>query len=195
MATIFTLKEDDLTEKINMDELYEKQQQENLETLKLYQKILGRVHVRIKNASRSRDNQQFCTFLVPEVIIGVPKYDNAACIAFLVDRLRTNGFAIKYTHPNLLFISWKDWVPSYVRAELKKRRGIIVDGTGEISGSDQAREVNASRSSGPDADPDSLILTGGSKPRPKKEVRVFKDISSYVPSGNVAYNPSLLKKL
>ena len=115
MATIFTLRDDDLTDKINMDELYEKQQQENLETLKLYQKILGRIHVRVRMASRQRSNEQFCTFLVPEVIIGVPKYDNGACIAYLIDKLNANGFNTKYIHPNLIFISWKHWVPGYVR--------------------------------------------------------------------------------
>ena len=192
MATIFTLKDDDLTEKINLDELYEKQQQENLETLKLYQKILGRIHVRVRNISRQRNNEQFCTFLVPEVIIGVPKYNNAECIAYLIDKLKENGFAIKYTHPNLLFISWKQWIPGFVRTEIKKQTGIVVAGRGEIAA--RSDKNPGSARAVPD-DPNNLLLTGGMKAKPRKEVKEFKDIKSYVPSGNLVFNPSALKEL
>ena len=192
MATIFTLKDDDLSEKINMDELYEKQQQENLETLKLYQKILGRIHVRIKNTSRQRNNDQFCTFLVPEVIIGVPKYNNAECIAYLIRKLEENGFTIKYTHPNLLFISWRQWVPGFVRNEIKKQTGVIVDGKGEITDkiSRDSGKVTQNQS---ELDPNSLLLNSG-RPKPKKDEKEFKSISSYVPSGNIVFNRSILKK-
>ena len=50
-----------------------------------------------------------------------------------MDKLTTNGFVIKYTHPNLLFISWKHWIPSYVRTEFKKKTGKNIDGFGEKS--------------------------------------------------------------
>ena len=95
--------------------------------LELYNKILNRIHVRIKTTSRQKIDEQFCWFVVPEVIIGVPKYDQGSCIAYLIDKLRENGFNVKYIHPNTLFISWLHWVPSYVRTELKKKTGIIVD--------------------------------------------------------------------
>ena len=37
------------------------------------------------------------------------------------NKLKENGFNIRYTHPNLLFISWKHWIPQYVRTEIKKK--------------------------------------------------------------------------
>ena len=70
---------------------------------------------------RQINNIQYCWFLVPEMILGVPRYDNGACIAYLIDKLRDNNFMIRYTHPNLLFISWQHWVPSYVRDEIRKK--------------------------------------------------------------------------
>ncbi len=197
MATIFTLRDDNLGDKINMDDLYEKQQQENLETLKLYQKILGRIHVRIKSTSRQRDNKQFCTYLVPEVMIGVPKYDNGACIAYLIEKLKDNGFNIKYIHPNLLFISWNHWIPGYVRNEVKKQTGMTIDGYGNLT---DKSSMNTNNKNVPFAnktsdDPNNLILSGkGVNKKDKKIEKEFKSISSYVPSGNVIYNPSLLKK-
>lgn len=48
----------------------------------------------------------FCFFKVPRYIYGLPLFDQYSCISYLVNSLSTNGFDVKYTHPNLLFISW-----------------------------------------------------------------------------------------
>jgi hypothetical protein len=93
MANIFTLENiDNFTEKINIDELYEKKQQYDLQKLELFNKILNRIHVRIKTTSRQKMDEQFCWFVVPEIIIGVPKYDQGTCIAYLTNKLSENGF-------------------------------------------------------------------------------------------------------
>ena len=127
MANIFTLENiDDFSEKINLDELYEKKRQYDVNKLELFKKILNRVHVRIKTTSRQKIEERFCWFVVPEVIIGVPKYDQAGCIAYIMDKLQENGFSVKYYHPNTIFISWNHWVPSYVRTELKKKKCIEI---------------------------------------------------------------------
>ena len=132
MANIFTLENlDDFSEKLNIDELYEKKRQYDLKQLELFNKLLNRIHVKIKTTSRQKLDGQFCWFLVPEVIIGVPKYDQGACIAYLMDKLKVNGFNLKYVHPNTLFISWMHWVPSYVRTELKKKTGIVINEYGQ----------------------------------------------------------------
>ena len=103
MNTIFTLS--DSTEestKLNLDDLYERKKQQDLNTITLYNRILNRVHTRIKTVSRQQTKEQFCWFVMPETIIGVPKYDHGACTAYIIDQLRENGFVVKYTHPNLL---------------------------------------------------------------------------------------------
>ena len=61
------------------------------------------------------------------MMIGVPKFDQSICIAYIIEKLETNGFRVRYTHPNLLFISWKHWVPDYVRTEIKKKIGVNID--------------------------------------------------------------------
>ena len=126
-----------------MDDLYEKKRKYDLNKLALFNKILNRVHVRIKTTSRQKIDEQFCWFIVPEIILGVPKYDQAACIAYLMDKLKTNGFNIKYIHPNTLFISWMHWVPSYVRTELKKKTGIEINEYGEkVIDSERKKDEN-----------------------------------------------------
>ena len=131
METIFTLGDiDEENQRVNLDDLYEKKKQQDLNTLSVYKKILNRIHNKIKTLSRQHTAHQYCWYLVPEMMIGVPKYDHGACIAFCIDKLRENGFMIRYTHPNLLLISWQHWIPSYVRTEIKKKTGMNLDGYG-----------------------------------------------------------------
>ena len=53
MSNIFTLENiEDFTEKINIDELYEKKRQQDLNKLSLFNKLLNRIHVKIKTISR-----------------------------------------------------------------------------------------------------------------------------------------------
>ena len=132
MDTIFTLGDSGDDSKLNLDELYEKKKQQNLYTLEVYNKILNRIHNKIKHVSRMNNTDQFCWYVIPEIIIGIPKYDHSACIAYIIDKLKDNGFTIRYTHPNLIFISWKNWVPTYVRNEIKKFRNIQFNNNGTL---------------------------------------------------------------
>ena len=118
--------------KLNIDELYVKKQQQDLNILNNYNKILVRIHNKIKYVSRNLVNENCCWYIMPEVIIGIPMYDYRDCTAYVIEKLRENKFVVRYTHPNLLFISWKHWVPSYVRNEIKKKTGTVVDEFGNI---------------------------------------------------------------
>ena len=194
MANIFTLENlDDFSEKLNIDELYEKKRQYDLKQLELFNKILNRIHVKIKTTSRQKLDGQFCWFLVPEVIIGVPKYDQGACIAYLMDKLKENGFNLKYVHPNTLFISWLHWVPSYVRTELKKKTGIVVNEYGQRIdeiGNDTKQITDSSN-------PNEVMfnLKNTNQSASKNDNKNYTPIKSYKPSGNLVYNDDLLNKL
>lgn len=189
MDTIFTLKDDnDFSDKLNLDDLYEKKKQHDLNTLNIYNKILNRVHDKIRLTSRQSKDNQHCWFLVPEIIIGLPKYDNGACIAYIIDKLNSNGFVVKYTHPNLIFISWKHWIPGYVRNEIKKKTGVIIDGNGNrLDNKEDKLELVQS-------DPNSLLFPKGIKNTDETK-KNFKDTNSYKPTGSLVYNNDLLKKL
>jgi hypothetical protein len=118
--------------RINIDELYESKKKNNLTRLDIYNKLLIKVHNRIKTASRLKTNENFCTYVMPEVLIGCPNYNVEECLLFIIDKLQTDGFLTRYIHPNLLMISWNHWVPSYVREEIKKKTGKQVNSYGEI---------------------------------------------------------------
>jgi hypothetical protein len=183
MSNIFTLENiDEFSENLNIDELYEKKKQYDLSKLALFNKILHRIHVRIKTISRQNLNEQFCWFIVPEIIIGVPKYDNAACIAYLLDKLKKNGFNVNYIHPNTLFISWNHWIPTYVRNEFKNKTGIIVNEHGEtISEPNNVNENNENINK-------QLFKDKDNYNKQTIQSKHYTPINSYKPSGSLVYN-------
>jgi hypothetical protein len=194
MASIFTLDSiDDFSEKLNIDELYESKRQHDLNNLALFNKILNRIHVRIRTTSKQTKHEQFCWFLVPEIILGVPKYDQGACIAYLIDKLKVNGFNVRYIHPNTLFISWNHFVPSYVRTELKNKTGIVIDEYGNKVVTD---EDNEDKPANEQIGPDGLILKNtNNDQKSKQQKKEYTPIKSYRPSGNLVYDEDLLNKL
>ena len=183
MANIFTLENfTDFSEKINIDELYEKKRQVDQNKLELFKKILNRIHVRIKTTAKHNIHEKFCWFVVPEIIIGVPKYDQAGCIAYLLNSLNDNGFTVRYFHPNTLFICWDHWVPSYVRTEIKKKTGMEVNEYGNIieQEKDEEKEIQVEQNG---------------NIQQIKNSKKYTPINSYKPSGKLVYSEDLLNKI
>jgi hypothetical protein len=187
--------------KINMDELYVKKQQQDLNILNNYNKILSRIHNKIKFISKQLINDQCCWYIMPEMMIGIPKYNCGDCTAYVIEKLRTNGFVVRYTHPNLLFISWKHWVPSYVRNEIKKKTGNIIDEYGNIVDNNDSLSNNnnsnlLSNNNNNDNNVNNILFNNNKKTiLNDKKKPDYKDIKSYKPSGNLIYSNNLLKKL
>jgi hypothetical protein len=193
MANIFTLENiEDFSEKVNIDELYEKKRKQDLNKLDLFNKILNRIHVKIKTVSRQKVDEQACWFLVPETIIGVPRYDQAGCIAYLISKLQTNGFNVRYIHPNLLFISWNHWVPSYVRTEIKKKTGITLNEYGKKVEEEEDPDVKTIEPSNPN---DYMLRDQNMEQKGKPLKKEYTPIKSYKPSGNLIYDDDLLNKI
>ena len=188
MSHVFIINNmNDFNEKINIDELYEKKKTYDLSKLEIFNKLLNRIHTKIKVTARQKIDTQFCWFAVPEVMIGVPKYDQGACISYLMDKLITNGFLVKYIHPNVILISWKHWVPSYVRKEIKKKTGVEVDSYGNVIENEKEDKYTN------DGEVPHL-LSNKFKPKPENDKK-FKPIKDYKPLGSLIYNEELLAKL
>lgn len=184
MSHIFNLGEiEEFNEKINLDDLYEKKREHDLSKLNIFNKLLGRIHNKIKLTARQNHTEQFCWFLVPEMMIGVPKYDQGDAISYIMDKLDNNGFITKYIHPNVIFISWKHWIPEYVRSEIQKKLGVKVDGYGNIV--NKEKETN----------PNMLMLNNDKTSTVVDKKKDYKSIKDYSPSGNLVYNKDLLTKI
>jgi len=190
MANIFNLENfADFSEKINIDELYERKRQNDVNKLELFKKILNRIHIRIKTTAKQNNVERSCWYVIPEIIIGVPRYDQGACIAYVMDTLQKNGFQVRYFHPNTIFISWNHWVPTYVRTEIKKKMGININEYGEKIEDDKDE----------DEDDEDNFQEGNQKSNSNleqiKNSKKYTPINSYKPSGKLVYSEDLLNKL
>ncbi len=188
MANIFDLENfTDFSEKINIDELYEKKRQIDVNKLELFKKILNRIHVRIKTTAKQSTAERFCWYVIPEIIIGVPKYDQGACIAYVMDTLQKNGFQVRYFHPNTIFISWDHWVPTYVRTEIKKKTGVNINEYGE--------KIEDEKGDDDDNEYQEVATKGNPNLEQIKNSKKYTPINSYKPSGKLVYSEDLLNKL
>ena len=63
MTSIFNLPDnsDDVEEKLDLDDLYERKRQADLSNLNLFNKILGKIHQKIKKTSILFKDQTFCS--------------------------------------------------------------------------------------------------------------------------------------
>lgn len=179
--------EENFNEKLNLDDLYKQQKISQDHKLKIYQKILNRIHNKIKHTSRMRNNNKFCIYVIPEFILGIPRYDINTCTMYIIEKLTTNGFQIKYTHPNLLWISWQHYIPHYERANIKKKLGVNIDGFGNvIKKKDKKKDTNSLLLKDKEPSLKSIL---------KDKDKDFKKISTYKPTGNLIYNTKLLETI
>jgi hypothetical protein len=155
---------------LNIDELYETKRKSDLNKLSIYSKLLNKIHTKIKIASKQRNNPQFCSFVMPEILLGYPNYQFDECLTFILDRLEQDGFNTRYIHPNLIFIAWSHWVPEYVREEITKKTKLNIDSFGNN-------------------------LEKKDKTVVKFEKSESKPISNYKPSGLFVYDDEMLQSM
>ena len=187
MSCFLFVEEDDHATQIDIDSLYEKRHRRDLKQVAIFNKLLNRIHKRITLTARNKSTtEQHIWFNVPEYIFGEPVYDKGDCIAYLVAKLESSKFHIRYVHPNTLFVSWSHFVPSYVRQEFKKKTGIAVDEYGNVK--ERAEEEEAAASASSSAAAATTTTSDGSR-------RIFTPIDQYKPTGNLVYAPEMLETI
>jgi hypothetical protein len=133
------------------------------------------------------------------------------CISYIVAKLEENDFQVRYTHPNLIFISWGHYIPTYVRTEFKKKTGISIDehGNKKEEGNDNSEEgggggggirLITNSGGGENANIDHTLLNRNktsvaSSANPNLVKKEYKPINSYKPTGNLVYSNDFLKKI
>ena len=123
--------DDNFNEKISLDDLFVTKEANQKNTIKIFQKF-QQEHIKKLKLLRDKNLIMIFFFVVPEFLLGVPKYDVGLCTSWIIEKLIDNGFHIKYTHPNLLFISWNHYIPNFKRTEIKKKYGVNIDGFGNV---------------------------------------------------------------
>jgi len=188
MSCFLFVNDEESTRKINIDDLYERNQQRDLKQLAIFNKLLNRIHKRIQLAAKSLKKEKHIWFTVPEYIFGEPIYDQGDCIGYLVVKLEENGFHVRYMHPNTLFVSWQNWIPAYVRTEFKKKTGTVIDEKGNVIRKGDGDDEDSN-------DPNSKILNDKSGANSGKAQKQFTPINQYRPTGNLVYNPEMFETI
>jgi hypothetical protein len=189
MSCFLFTDDDDNVGKVDIDELYEKQQRRDMKQISIFNKILNRIHKRIKVTGRSKIKDQSIWFTIPEYIFGEPCYDKAECIAYVIAKLESNKFHIRYVHPNTLFVSWANWVPSYVRNEYKRKTGIAVDELGRVVS--RQEDILLENSD----DPNAKLFNTGQHQTDNKPKKIYTSTEEYKPTGKLVYNPDFFERI
>jgi hypothetical protein len=103
--------------RLNPKDLFERRVKRDHARLRAYNQLLNTINQRIYTTSQMSGNANFITYTVPPFIFGLPKLDLQDCIVYLVWMLRQNGYEVRYTYPNLLYISWRHHEKNYLMTQ------------------------------------------------------------------------------
>lgn len=104
----------DQTPQLDPSELYDKRKSKDAARLRAYNKILEQIYNRIRSLSKLPNSQCSLLYTVPPFILGLPKIDLEDCVVYLIYQLRHAGYEVRYTPPNMIYISWLHHEKSYL---------------------------------------------------------------------------------
>ncbi len=109
---------------INIFKLNKTRDEKEIQKVETYRRVLDKCHSRIK--IQGNKGITHCMYTIPNIIFGLPAYDQIKCAEYCIERLRKNGFVVVYTYPNLLYISWEHVPSSIKNPEIKTMEMEIV---------------------------------------------------------------------
>jgi hypothetical protein len=106
--------EADPTPQLDPAELYDKRRAKDSSRLRAYNKILEQIYNRIRVLSRLPNSPCYLLYTVPPFILGLPKIDLEDCMVYLIYQLRHASYEVRYTPPNMIYISWNHHETAYI---------------------------------------------------------------------------------
>ena len=95
-------------------DLYDKRVKRDQARLRTYNQLLEQIYNRVYSTSQMSGNANYIMYTVPPFVLGLPRIDMEDCIVYLVYMLRQHGYEVRFTYPNLLYISWKHHEKNYL---------------------------------------------------------------------------------
>ena len=71
-----------------------------------YNQILEQALQKVAHSASQPNQPTFVYYNVPPFVLGLPALDLQDCVVYIVHQLRAQGYEVRYTYPNLLWISW-----------------------------------------------------------------------------------------
>jgi hypothetical protein len=91
---------------LNINKLRNEVEERENKKNKIFETILDLCYQKILNMNK-QNNDYNCTFIVPNVVFGLPLYNVGDCVVFIMDKLVEKGFEIYFAPPTTIHISWK----------------------------------------------------------------------------------------
>jgi hypothetical protein len=92
---------------LNPSSLYREEARRDATRIRIYNMVLQQIYNKIKSVARIPGNEKSLFYIIPEFIPGTPCFNMGDAVLYIVWNLRNIGYSVDYTHPNLLFISWR----------------------------------------------------------------------------------------
>lgn len=99
---------------LEMQDLYSRRHQKDTARLRSYDQIMKQIMNKVRSHAALPTHPTEILYEVPSFLMGVPKIDMQDAIVYLTYQLRTGGFEVRFTWPNLLYISWKHYEREYL---------------------------------------------------------------------------------
>ena len=92
---------------ININDLFKNKEEKEKHKEEIYDNVLKQCHRKIYRAVKLNPYSNYCFYIIPKFMYGVPLYNINKCINYLFVNLNKNGFTLNYAHPNLILITWE----------------------------------------------------------------------------------------
>ncbi len=185
--------------RLNPKDLFEKRMRRDQARLRAYNQLLTQIYQRIITTSQMSGNANYITYTVPPFIFGLPKIDLQDCVVYLVWMLRNAGYEVRYTYPNLLFISWKHhekdylskqnpivqaMIPPEIKKEQKRREQGLQPTAKSVSFAPDLRRAFVEEERAPvknttDYEPPNSFLQTLQKPLPERKQNILADLWNF----------------
>jgi hypothetical protein len=71
-----------------------------------YNQILEQALQKVAHSASQPTQPTYVYYNVPPFVLGLPALDLKDCVVYIVHQLREQGYEVRFTYPNLLWISW-----------------------------------------------------------------------------------------
>ena len=90
---------------LNINKLRNEVEERENKKYKTFETVLEMCYKKILNINK-QNNDYNCTFIVPNVVFGLPLYNVGECVRFIMDKLVEKGFEIYFAPPTTITIYW-----------------------------------------------------------------------------------------
>ena len=171
--------------RLDPKQLFEKRFRRDQARLRAYNQLLEQIHQRIYTTSQLTGNASYISYTIPPFIFGLPKIDLEDCVVYLVYMLRQSGYEVRFTYPNLLYISWKHHERNYFLNQNPILQAMIPPEAKKDQRKKAAQDKAKSVSFAPDLRGGSL---GGREGFPEPREPPVRNAMEYVPPNSFVQN-------